>query len=177
MCGFFLLSISSPPLVLSCNKQHEGGYNWEVQSSARWNHLYLNTGSRSLSRSLWYIVSLPLFLLLYFPLLHSVCSINMMQQGFATILSLNFSKILHSFSFTNCFFSESSTVYSLQYNSSPPTGKTPASVLKGTCQALPLKGVYTVFLFPSFSFLSSCLNAQRFAKRFIFFQSYNNIFS
>lgn len=41
-----------PPLLLSsssCNKQHEGGCNWEVRGSARWNHLYLNAASRSLS--------------------------------------------------------------------------------------------------------------------------------
>ncbi|MEQ2163115.1 hypothetical protein GOODEAATRI_026876, partial [Goodea atripinnis] len=49
VCVWFLppLPTSGPPIVPSLSeKQNEGGYNWEVQSSARWNHLYLNTGSR-----------------------------------------------------------------------------------------------------------------------------------
>lgn len=90
------------PLILhfsSCNKQHGGGYNWEVQSSARWNHLYLNTGSYSPSRSLVYIVSPALFLLLstlFFPplFLHShfhcaspACFVNIIRQSFFDIFS------------------------------------------------------------------------------------------
>lgn len=136
-----------PPLLLSsssCNKQHEGGYNWEVQCSARWNHLYLNAGFRSLSRSLLYIVSLPLFPSLYTPCssltfspsvshalshyVHSSVSVINMTQ-----LSFYFTKIPHSFSF-HCLFVfpwESSTVYLLQYSSGPPLPP-PNSVLKGT---------------------------------------------
>lgn len=176
LCGFFLhLSTSCPPLLLSsslCNKQHEGGYNWEVQSSARWNHLYLNTGSHSLSRSLLYIVSLPLFLLLYtlfssLSVLHglshyahsSVCIINMIRQSFATILSFYFWKRFYTaFLFTNCFSSVSHPL-SIQYNTTlGPRCQPPPPVLKGTCQALPLKGVHLIYrLPPSLSFLSSCL--------------------
>lgn len=139
------LSISRPPLHLSsssCNKQHEGGYNWEVQGSARWNHLYLNAGSRSLSRSLLYIVSLPLFLLLYalcflsdnLPLsrIHSpimcvtLSPLSTWCKKVVAMLSFYFSTILHSFSFHCCSL----------------------SVLKGTSEALPFKDVS-----PSFSFL------------------------
>lgn len=126
------LSISCPPCLLSsssCNKQHEGGYNWEVQCSARWNHLYLNAGFRSLSRSLLYIVSLPLFPSLYtlcfsltfspsvsHALSHyvysSVSVINMMR------LSFYFSKIPHSCSF-HCFFFSGSHPLSIYYNTAP----------------------------------------------------------
>lgn len=164
MCVWFLppLSISCPPLLpLSSlsNKQHEGGYNWEVQSSARWNHLYLNTGSLSLSlsRSLSYIVSLPLSLLLYplFPsvTLSPVCltynlSLHLMAAAalltwyektlspYFVIYSSKVSRQCFSFSLT-CVLSQSATVYSPQYNCSPPHPPLPEPPTLSSLRNLP----------------------------------------
>lgn len=152
VCGFFLLSslsVSCPPLLpssSSCNKQHEGGCNWEVQGSARWNHLYLNAGFRSLSRSLLYIVSLPLVLLLYTLFLlsyilaltcpphyvyRSDCLINVMWQDVTAVLSLVSTVFLSAVCLRQC-------------SPPPQLGPTP--------KAFPLKDAV-----PSFSSLSSCL--------------------
>lgn len=139
VCVWFLptLSISRPPLVLSsssANKQHEGGYNWEVQSSARWNHLYVNTGSRSLSRPLLaYCVTATLSLTFYSASLllpsyfahSSVCVTDTVRQSFAAA-----STIFTSFALF--FFCAVIHVDSRQCNSTPCGCQPPhtAQVLK-----------------------------------------------
>lgn len=120
----------------------------------------------SLKISLLYIVSVPLFLLLYslpsYILSHthslSVCIINMIRKGSATVWIF---LLLFSSDTTQLFFSPTAfPLLVIHHNASPdPRRQTSPQFLNELAKRCHKKAFtsFTVSLHPSFSFLSSCL--------------------